>query len=197
MTISVKQEVTVRKVNVISNSTQGLEQLQNGVARTIQVLRDNQATLGFAESCTGGLLSSTMTKVAGVSDVFMGALVTYAGYVKADVLGVDEHVLEQFGAVSAECAKQMSEKALMLLKVDYAVAVTGVAGPGGGTSEKPVGTVFTSVSGIRAAGESGVNDIETVVFQYNFGTQMQREDIQKAAVIAAHKNLQQFIAEQS
>lgn len=197
MTISVKQDVTVRKMQVDSGQALGREQMQNGVARTIQVLRDNQATVGFAESCTGGLLSSSMTQAPGISDVFMGGLVTYASYVKADVLGVDEQVLDRYGAVSAECAKQMSEKALMLLKVDYAIAVTGVAGPSGGTPEKPVGMVFISVSGIKPAGENGVNDISTVVFQHDFGAQVEREDIQVASVIAAHKNLQQFLSEQS
>ncbi len=198
MTISVKQEVTLRKMEVASSQIYGQAELQNGVARTIQVLRDKHATLGFAESCTGGLLASTMTQVSGVSDVFMGALVTYATYTKADILGVDEQTLAHYGPVSTECAKQMSEKALMLLKVDYAVAVTGLAGPSGGTTEKPVGLVFISVSGIKSAQDSKdseTNDISTVVFQHEFGAKTAREDIQRAAVIEAHKNLQQFITE--
>ncbi|MBC7754762.1 MAG: CinA family protein [Moraxellaceae bacterium] len=182
-----------------------LIELQKCVAQSIQVLRDNQATVGFAESCTGGLLSSSFAKVSGVSDVFMGSLVSYANYVKADILGVKDETLEKFGAVSAECAKEMSEQALILFKVSYAVAITGIAGPKGGSTEKPVGTVFISVSGISDAHENEqenekINEdsaITTLIFHHDFNALNSREEIQLAAAVAANQDLHHFIKVQN
>lgn len=193
MTVTVKPQIEVRKMTGFTRH----EKVENCVARTIQDLRDKQATVGFAESCTGGLLSSSLVKIPGISDVFMGSLVTYANYIKVDALGVDAQIIEKFGAVSAECAKQMSEKAIMLLKVSYAVAVTGIAGPGGGSDQKPVGTVFISVSGISSAAGKNANEITTVVFQHDFSMLKNREEIQEASVMMAHKDLQQFIKEKN
>lgn len=197
MTISVKPQIFVQKRESETTSFYSLQELQKCVARSIQVLRDNQATVGFAESCTGGLLSSSFAKVSGVSDVFMGSFVTYANYVKVDVLGVQEETLVRFGAVSAQCAKEMSESALIRLKVNYAVSLTGIAGPNGGSSEKPVGTVFISVSGIGDAEDNETSTITTLIFHHDFGAHNSREDIQMAATIAAHQNLQYFIDAQN
>ena len=201
MTISIKPQAAVQKMENKMSSFYSQNELQKCVARSIHVLRDNHATVGFAESCTGGLLSNSFAKVSGVSDVFMGSLVTYANYVKVDVLGVKDETLEKFGAVSAECAKEMSEQDLILLKVSYAAAITGIAGPNGGSTEKPVGTVFISVSGISDAHENDkVNEhstITTLIFHHDFSTFSSREDIQLAATIAANQNLQRFIEMQS
>ena len=198
MTVAIKPDVIISKANHQINGLLSQAELQNCVARSIQVLRDNQATVGFAESCTGGFLSSSFAKVAGVSDVFIGSIVAYANYIKIGVLGVKSLTLEKFGAVSAECSKEMSEKVLMLLKVSYAVSVTGIAGPTGGTKDKSVGTVFISVSGISHAPENktGVtvpNIISTLTFHHDFSSYNTREDIQLAATMQAHLNLQQFI----
>lgn len=201
MTIAIKPQAVVQKMESKMASFYSSNELQKCVARSIQVLRDNQASVGFAESCTGGLLSNSFAKVSGVSDVFMGSLVTYANYVKVDVLGVKDETLEKFGAVSAECAKEMSEQALILLKVSYAVAITGIAGPNGGSKEKPVGTVFISVSGITDAYENdAINEdsaISTLIFHHDFSVLKTREEIQLAATIAANENLQHFIETQN
>jgi PncC family amidohydrolase len=198
MTISIKPQTVIQKMESKMAAFYSPNELQKCVARSIQVLRDIQATVGFAESCTGGLLSSSFAKVSGVSDVFMGSLVTYANYVKVDVLGVKDATLEKFGAVSAECAKEMSEQALILLKVSYAVAITGIAGPNGGSTEKPVGTVFISVSGITDATDHDESDstITTLIFHHDFGAIKTREEVQLAAATAANQNLQQFIEAQ-
>lgn len=95
-----------------------------------------------AESCTGGLISGLLTEIAGSSDVFMCGFVVYANDAKQRWLGVPASVIETHGAVSAECARAMVEGVLANTPADLAVAVTGIAGPGGGTAEKPVGLVY-------------------------------------------------------
>lgn len=195
MTVFISSKVSVQKISPFLNEPISEEILQNSVLRTIQVLRDNSATVGFAESCTGGLLSCSLAKVPGVSDIFMGSLVTYANYIKADILNVKAETLEKYGAVSAECAKEMSENALLLLKVKYAVSITGIAGPQGGSLKKPVGTVFISVSGISDAHENSQSDstISTEVFQHDLTSLSTREEIQLAAALMANRDLQNFI----
>ena len=99
----------------------------------------------FAESCTGGLIASYLTKIAGSSSVFDGSVVSYANKIKSEWLGVDDRVLEKFGAVSEETVQQMLLGILEISGSDYAIAVSGIAGPTGATKTKPVGTVFIGV----------------------------------------------------
>jgi nicotinamide-nucleotide amidase len=113
----------------------------------LALVRERGLTLATAESCTGGLVAARLTDVTGASDVFLGAVVAYANGVKAAQLGVSEEVLREHGAVSAETAAAMARGARERLRADVAVAVTGVAGPDGGTPEKPVGLVFLHASG--------------------------------------------------
>src|SRR6185503_8177082 len=109
--------------------------------------RSRGLTLGTAESCTGGLVAARLTSVPGSSEVFCGGVVAYANAVKASELGVPEAVLREHGAVSAEAAAAMAAGARARLGVDVAVSVTGIAGPGGGTPDKPVGLVFLQAEG--------------------------------------------------
>ncbi|HEU5362239.1 MAG TPA: CinA family nicotinamide mononucleotide deamidase-related protein [Gaiellaceae bacterium] len=113
----------------------------------LDLLRERGLTIGTAESCTGGLVAARLTDVPGSSDVFRGAVVAYGNEVKEARLGVPADVLARFGAVSAETAAAMAAGARDALGVDVAVAVTGVAGPGGGSAEKPVGLVFLHAVG--------------------------------------------------
>jgi nicotinamide-nucleotide amidase len=113
----------------------------------LDLCRARGLTLGTAESCTGGLVAGRLTDVPGSSDVFRGAVVAYANDVKEHALGVSPEVLADHGAVSAETAQAMAHGARAALGVDVAVAVTGVAGPGGGTEEKPVGLVYLHAVG--------------------------------------------------
>ena len=112
----------------------------------IGLLTRRQETLAVAESCTGGFLAHRLTNVPGSSAVFLGGVVAYSNRVKQDLLGVRAETLRQHGAVSEGVAREMAEGARRLLGADYALAVTGIAGPGGGTPDKPVGTAFIALS---------------------------------------------------
>lgn len=101
--------------------------------------------LAVAESCTGGLISSMITSVAGSSAYFNRGMITYSNQAKVELLGVSVATIESFGAVSAECAREMAAGARNLSGCDVSIAVTGMAGPGGGTAEKPVGTIFVAI----------------------------------------------------
>jgi nicotinamide-nucleotide amidase len=116
----------------------------------VDLLRERGLTLATAESCTGGLVATRITDVPGSSDVFLGSVVAYADSVKRDRLGVPAEVLGMHGAVSAEAAAAMASGAREALGADVAVSVTGIAGPGGGTEDKPVGLVY-----LHAAGPAG------------------------------------------
>ncbi|ASS75566.1 competence/damage-inducible protein A [Tumebacillus algifaecis] len=112
-----------------------------------QLLQELGQTFSTAESCTGGLIGKMITDLPGSSDYYLGSVVSYHNSVKQSVLGVEAEVLQTHGAVSAECAVQMAEGVRKLTGTDWAVSVTGIAGPGGGSEEKPVGLVYLAVAG--------------------------------------------------
>lgn len=111
-----------------------------------ELLMKNNLTLSTAESCTGGLVSQTLTNIPGISKVFMGGAVTYSNEAKEEYLGVKKETLIKYGAVSRETAYEMAEGIRKRLKTDIGVSVTGIAGPDGGTPEKPVGLVYIGLS---------------------------------------------------
>ncbi len=111
-----------------------------------KILIRKNMTITFAESCTGGLLAKTFTDIPGVSEVFFGSVVTYANDAKHKLLGVCEKTLQSYGAVSKQTAYEMAKGARLLFSSDIAVSVTGIAGPGGGSKEKPVGLVYIGIS---------------------------------------------------
>lgn len=113
----------------------------------IERLRQRGWKVGFAESCTGGRLSAVWTEISGVSDVFSGSIVSYSNDVKIQLLGVQEEALHKEGAVSLTVAGQMARGLKKCLGVDWALAITGIAGPKGGNAEKPVGTVCFGIVG--------------------------------------------------
>lgn len=112
-----------------------------------EMLTKRGETVSFAESCTGGLLASRLVNIPGASAVLNEAHVTYSNEVKARLLGVKQETLENFGAVSEQCAVEMAEGVRRISGADWGVSTTGIAGPDGGTPEKPVGTVFIGISG--------------------------------------------------
>lgn len=111
-----------------------------------KLLKDNGLTVSFAESCTGGLISSTFVDIPGVSDVYKGGVITYSNESKMKILGVAQETLEKHGAVSEECVREMVDGCKRLFNSSFAVAVSGIAGPSGGSEEKPVGTVCIALA---------------------------------------------------
>ena len=114
----------------------------------LEAFRRAGLRLATAESCTGGLIAAVLTAIPGSSDVLERGFVTYSNAAKTDLLGVDSRLIGRVGAVSAEVAEAMARGALARSQAEVALAVTGIAGPGGGTEEKPVGLVF--LAGVRA-----------------------------------------------
>lgn len=112
----------------------------------VRLLSERKQTLALAESCTGGYLAHRITNVPGASAVFSAGIVTYSNEAKQHFLGVRAETLAANGAVSEPVAREMAEGARRASQTDYAISVTGIAGPGGGTSEKPVGTVFIGLA---------------------------------------------------
>lgn len=150
-------------------------------ARAREVVEANIArglTVALAESCTGGLVSAALTDVAGSSAMFDRGFVTYSNEAKREMLGVGRDVFETFGAVSVACAWAMAQGALERSHADVAVAITGVAGPGGGSSEKPVGTV------LFARARRGADAKEVVADRKDFGD-LGRDEVRRQAVICA------------
>ncbi|MCW8128325.1 CinA family protein [Microbulbifer halophilus] len=139
-----------------------------------------------AESCTGGGVAAAITSVSGSSDWFEGALVSYANRIKRELLGVSKEDLESFGAVSEQVARQMASGALALMDANVAVAVSGIAGPEGGTEEKPVGTVW--IAWADAAGQEPM-EIDARCFQFNGD----RAAVQAGAVAAALQGMLELV----
>lgn len=111
-----------------------------------QTMKNNTKTLAVAESCTGGAIASSITSMAGASEYFKGCVVAYSNEVKRKILGVKAETLAKYGAVSEETVKEMVSGVISNMDTDYAVATTGIAGPGGGSKDKPVGTVWIAVA---------------------------------------------------
>jgi len=139
----------------------------------LNLMEKNELTLSTAESCTGGYIAHLITQHPGSSKVYFGGAVSYSYELKESILGVKNETLWQHGAVSKETVTEMVEGALLNFKSDYAIAVTGIAGPDGGTPEKPVGTVWIGVASAQ----------KTFVKQFSFGNKRQ-QNIERTAVAA-------------
>lgn len=147
-----------------------------------QVIAQNKAagrTITTAESCTGGLVAAALTEIAGSSAVVQSGFVTYSNEAKIKVLKVNEELIDTFGAVSVAVAWAMAQGALKRSSADIAVAISGVAGPDGGTPSKPVGTV------VFALAERGKDPEDVVADKIQFGEDKSRADIRMAATLHA------------
>ena len=151
------------------------------VAAALKVIDTNREAgrrVAVAESCTGGLVSAAITEIAGASDVFDAGFVTYANDAKLDMLGVARDILETFGAVSVAVAWAMAQGALNKSNADVAVAITGIAGPSGGSEKKPVGTV------VFARAVRGADPTDVVAEMRQFGD-LGRAEIRRQAALCA------------
>lgn len=167
-------------INVLGDNIYGYgEDTLEGVVQ--KMLAESKKTVSVAESCTGGLLSAKLTNTPGSSAVFKQSVITYSNEAKMQMLGVKPETLEQFGAVSEETASEMLAGVLNLSNADYAVSITGIAGPDGGTKEKPVGLIYIGTS------FKGNNEVNKFKF---LGT---RQDIRERAVNVALDSLRRTI----
>lgn len=146
------------------------------------LLRSNNQTITTAESCTGGLVASMITKISGSSDIFNGSIVTYSNKIKNQELNVKNETLEKFGAVSIEVVNEMLNGVISKFDANFAIAISGIAGPNGGTKNKPVGTVVIGIC------DSNNHKIVNI---YNF--KGSREDIQIQAAKVALKEIYKFV----
>lgn len=140
----------------------------------IAILGEAGRTIVTAESCTGGMIAAALTDIPGSSAAFYGGYVTYANTAKSRMIHVQARLIRDYGAVSNQVARAMADGARNTARADYAVAVTGIAGPGGGSEKKPVGLVYVAVS----------SELSTVVIEHRFGD-LGRDGIRKATVSAA------------
>ena len=144
-------------------------------ANLVQAASAKRVMIATAESCTGGLVSAAITDIAGSSSIFDRGFITYSNEAKTDLLGIPPSLINQHGAVSEDVARAMAEGALKNSRASISVAITGIAGPGGGSVEKPIGLVHFATS---------VKDSDTIHFEKRFGN-LSRDEIRRAAVKAA------------
>jgi len=148
-------------------------------------LIQSSRTLAVAESCTGGMLGEALTSVSGSSGFFLGGVIAYANEVKSAMLGVSRETLETVGAVSKDVAGQMAAGARQACGADYGIGITGIAGPDGGTTEKPVGLVYIGIA--------SANTVRVLRFDFPGG----REDVRRGAVTAALHMVHSLLLEES
>jgi len=142
--------------------------------RIIDILTEKQQSIVTAESCTGGMIASALTDIPGASAAVYGGYVTYANAAKSRMIHVQARLIRDYGAVSNQVARAMADGARNTARADFAVAVTGIAGPDGGSEKKPVGLVYVAVS----------SELATVVIEHRFGD-LGRDEVRKASVRAA------------
>ena len=151
--------------------------------KVINVLIKKKISLSVAESCTGGMLASTITSVSGASTIFNMGLITYSNEAKSKILKISKKILYKYGAVSEECCFEMIKNLKKLSKSDVCISTTGIAGPNGGSFTKPVGTVFIGLYVKK----------KIIIKKYNFNSKLLRKSIQKKTCIEAFKLMKKYI----
>ncbi len=155
---------------------------ENDMIKLQTLLRANKQTLTTAESCTGGLVASMITKMSGSSDIFNGSIVTYSNKIKNQELNVKNETLENYGAVSFEVVNEMLDGVIKKFDANFAIAISGIAGPNGATKNKPIGTIVIGL---------GNSNNDKIVATYNFSGS--REEVQIQASKRALKEILKFI----
>jgi len=150
--------------------------MKNLANKLVKKLIQKKLKISFAESCTGGMLSSAITSISGSSKVFNLGLITYSNKVKIDILKVPKKIINKYGAVSSECCLSMVKNLSKISKASISVSITGIAGPNGGTKLKPVGLVYI-----------GIKKGNKIIIKKNLFKNKNRVSIQKASVITSLK----------
>ena len=148
--------------------------MKNLANKVVQKLIKKKLKVSFVESCTGGLLSSSITSISGSSKVFNLGLVTYSDKAKIDILKIPKKVISKYGAVSKECCLSMVKNLSKIAKANISISITGIAGPNGGTKLKPVGLVYI-----------GIKKANKIIIKRNLFKNKNRIAIQKATTMAA------------
>ena len=156
--------------------------MKNLTKKVVKILIKKKLKVSFAESCTGGLLSSTLTSVSGSSKVFNLGLVTYSNKAKIDILKVSKKIINKYGAVSKECCLSMVKNLSKISKANICVSITGIAGPNGGTKLKPVGLVYI-----------GIKKGNKIIIKKNIFKSKNRISIQKMTVNTSLKIISEII----
>ena len=170
-----------------------VKSLQNAL---VTKLGEKKLKLATAESCTGGLVGKRITEMAGSSSVYLGGVVAYDNSVKIKLLGVKESTLEQFGAVSEQTAIEMAEGAAKNLAADIGISTTGIAGPDGGSDEKPVGLVYVGIyCRTKGKGESGITEIREIrkAQKFNFARGLYRDEREFIRYLASSQALNEAL----
>ena len=141
---------------------------ENLLKKVSNLLKEKNLKVATAESCTGGLIAHTLTNISGSSDYFDRGIVSYSNKAKTELLGVSQEIIKKYGSVSKQVVKVMAEGVRLKSNVDIGVATTGIAGPTGGTKEKPVGLVFIAISTVQG----------TYIRRYKFsGNRLQNKEL--------------------
>jgi len=156
--------------------------MKNLANKLVKKLIKKKLKISFAESCTGGMLSSAITSISGSSKVFNLGLITYSNKVKIDILKVSKKIISKYGAVSNECCLSMVKNLSKISKANISVSITGVAGPNGGTKLKPVGLVYI-----------GIKMGNKIIIKENLFKSQNRLSIQRASVITSIKIINKII----
>ena len=156
--------------------------MKNLVNKIVKKLIQKKIKISFAESCTGGLLSSTITSISGSSKIFNLGLITYSNKAKINILKVPKKIINKYGAVSKECCLSMVKNLSKISKANISISITGIAGPNGGTKLKPVGLVYI-----------GIKKGNKIIIKENLFKNQNRILIQKASVIASLKIINRII----
>ena len=165
------------------------EKLVRQAEDVLEFCREHGFTLVTAESCTGGLVAAYLTHIAGASDIFERGFVTYSNEAKIELLGVDAHIIAEHGAVSRQTAIGMAAGAIWRSHASLSVAVTGIAGPSGGTPEKPVGLVHFAIARRELVSDDQLR-FRALHHEENFGD-IGRAEIREESVATAFKMLKQ------
>lgn len=155
-----------------------------------KLLKEQGAMLATAESCTGGLIARRITETSGSSAYFKGGIVAYSNEIKEQLLGVRHETLEQYGAVSEQTAKEMALGCLNVMGADYAIATTGIAGPTGGTDEKPLGLVYIAVAhrvGTQRAASTDMSEVKCEKYIFRTTREQHQERTANQALFDLYK----------